>query len=226
MLWTETTTDEEAGSLNEAMWGTVVTEEADGSIVGRTNGPPTEGGQFWADAISKLKDDPTARLAMARRHFPLPAAWREAALALRAMIRKARKDGVPYEAELRELHRIAAVSSFAAYGIIERVPYARIATLDLRYERLGAERLTLLQKTDVKWMRESWGEPEDHTSISELYPGLQQREFDRVMKEDELRKQERMDKLFASLDLSPAPVEPKPPSEPAPRGFLARLFRR
>lgn len=38
---------------------------------------------FWADEIRKEKDDPDERLAMALRNLPLPAAFREAAKALR-----------------------------------------------------------------------------------------------------------------------------------------------
>jgi hypothetical protein len=48
---------------------------------------------------------------MASRHLPLPAAWREMAVALRTKIRKARKEKISYENLLRELHHLAAMSS-------------------------------------------------------------------------------------------------------------------
>ena len=49
-------------------------------------------GVFWADYIKTLKDDPERRLAVARAYLPLPAAFRHAAVALRALIRRRQSD--------------------------------------------------------------------------------------------------------------------------------------
>jgi hypothetical protein len=46
---------------------------------------------------------------MARRHLPLPAAFREAAIALRAIARQNRKHGNDYRSALEELYRLAAI---------------------------------------------------------------------------------------------------------------------
>ena len=51
-------------------------------------------GVFWADYIKTLRDDPEGRLVVARDYLPLPAAFREAAVALRALIRGKRKEGL------------------------------------------------------------------------------------------------------------------------------------
>lgn len=92
MLWIETKTDKEAQDLQAAIWDPVITIEPDGSMKGRSPGPVEDGGEFWFETLQRDKRDPTQRYAIARRHLPLPAAWREMAIALRAMIRQARKD--------------------------------------------------------------------------------------------------------------------------------------
>ena len=91
MLWTETATQEQANERYRRMWGTTFTETPEG-LIGKVNGEGlSEGELFWADAIKGTQADPAARFAMAKRHLPLPTAFREAAIALRAMIRAKRK---------------------------------------------------------------------------------------------------------------------------------------
>ncbi|MDK1389484.1 hypothetical protein QN224_29300 [Sinorhizobium sp. 8-89] len=119
--WVDTTTDEEARALDRGMWDFVAREEPDGTVISQAPGPPPENGEFW-HALERIKDDPDQRYAIARRHLPLPAAWREMAVALRMKIRKARKEKTGYEELLRELHHLAAMASYAGYGPIQRVP--------------------------------------------------------------------------------------------------------
>lgn len=69
--------DEEARAPDRGMWEVVGRQEPDGSFVAQATGPAPENGEFWADALDRIKDDPDQRYAMARRHLPLPAAWRE-----------------------------------------------------------------------------------------------------------------------------------------------------
>ncbi len=137
MLWIETTTNAEARALDRGIWEVVGRHEPDGSFAAQAPGPGPENGEFWADALDRIKDDPDERYAMARRHLPLPAAWREMAIALRTKIRKARREKTDYENLLRELHHLAAMWSYTDYGYIERIPYARLASLDLAYHRIG-----------------------------------------------------------------------------------------
>jgi hypothetical protein len=174
MIWLDTRSEEEAARRREAMWGTVITEEEteEGlAIVGRVRGDGLyEAGRFWADAINDLKDDPEQRLAMAKRHLPLPAAFLEAAIALRALIREARKSGQPIEERLKELHHLAAISSLGAYDDLDARPYSQIEALDLSPRALGWEELPLLNKTDQKWMAEVWGQANLPTTARKLYP--------------------------------------------------------
>ncbi|MGM4913152.1 hypothetical protein [Rhizobium sp. 768_B6_N1_8] len=117
LLWVETTTDEEARALDRQMWDFATRQEPGGTTIMQAPGPAPENGEFWADALDRITDDPDQRYAMARRHLPLPAAWREMAVAIRMKIRKARKEKTGYEDLLQELHHLAAMSSYAGYGL-------------------------------------------------------------------------------------------------------------
>lgn len=185
MLWIDTRTDEEAIARSEGLWTPVATDHPDGSWSARVPGPEREDGRFWADAIADVKDDPRKRLEIARRHFPLPGAFREAAIALRALIRDARKREAEFESLLRELHHYAAISSWClpynevarepGFNVFERTPYARLAALDLGWDLVGCDALLLLNKTDRSIMRDAWGEPKAHRTANNLYRELWER---------------------------------------------------
>lgn len=91
-----------------------------------------ESGQFWADRIKSLRGEPDKRLRLAMENLPLPGAFTEAAIATRALIREARKQGLPYEDHLALLYWLAAISSFGipyserlgqpGYNVVEAVP--------------------------------------------------------------------------------------------------------
>lgn len=200
MPWINTKSDEDAGQLSEAMWAPVWTEHGDGSVTAKVTGPEEVDGQFWADAIREVRDKPSARLAIALNNLPLPAAFREVSLALRAIIRQLRKDGHPFDNELRQLHYWAAISSWGeaystalqgpGYSVLANTPYAKLAELDLSYEIIGSEKLEGLNKSDRRMMREAWGEPKVHTTAHALYETLwreqERKAVERRRKEDEL----------------------------------------
>ena len=182
MLWLETKTEAEAIARSERLWTPVGRDTADGGFVATCPGPEPESGHFWGDAIKELVDDPQGRLDIARRQLPLPGAFRQMALALRALIRDARKQGANFDALLKELHHFAAVSSWTlpyneiarepGFNVIERTPYAKLAALDLSWDAVGGDELPLLNKTDRTLMRQVWGEPQRHTTANALYHGL------------------------------------------------------
>lgn len=226
--WVDTTTDEEARALDRQIWDFATRKEADGTVISQAAGPPPENGEFWSHTLDRIKDDPDQRYAMARRHLPLPAAWREMAIALRTKIRTARKETKPYEDLLQELHHLAAMSSYAGYGIIQRVPYARLAALDLAYDRTGFERLDLLGVTDGKWMRDLWGEPSGHSTAAELYKDMLAADLERLDADRKREDAERMDLLFGKLSTNTR-VESRPDPQPDTqkrRGLLGWLFGR
>lgn len=228
MLWVDTKADKEARALDRGMWEVVGRQEPGGSFVAQATGPAPENGEFWADALGRIKDDPDQRYAMARRHLPLPAAWREMAIALRTKIRKARKEKTDYENLLRELHHLAAMWSYTHYGYIERIPYARLASLDLAYHRVGSERLPLLGATDRRWMKELWREPSNHSTASELYEDMLSADIERITADRKREDTERMGRFLDDWNEEDE-IETPPTCEPAPpprRGLLGWLFRR
>lgn len=138
-----------------------------------------QSGEFWADRIKKLRGEPVKRLAVALENMPLPASFREAAIATRALIRDKRKQKTPYDEELALLYWLAAINSFSVpysevleapgYNVIESIPGQKLKGLPFSYKSLGYEKLELLNKTDINWLVESWGEPERHTTLHEIH---------------------------------------------------------
>ena len=145
-----------------------------------TKVPP---GVFWADHIKTLKDNPEARLTVAQDYQPLPAAFREAAIALRALIRERRKSKREYKDFLLGLYRTAATENFLlgtpylegigpGFNIAADIPRDVWQQLELPYEEIGYEKLELLNKTDVKWLVEAWGEPSTHQIAQQFHKAL------------------------------------------------------
>lgn len=237
MRWIDTTTEDQVVRRDEALWKPVWTPTETG-IEGHTPGPREDGGEFWYETLQRSKDDPQRRYEIAERHLPLPAAWREMAIALRAMIRQARKEGADAEPALRKLHGLAALWSFAVetdadkgigYGLFEMTPYSRFAGLDLSWERIGCDELILLNATDRKWMRAAWGEPPVHSSAKrrnrELYLAVSARVRELNGIERERRQAEAMARIDHMLR-EDEPAAPVPAEQAARHGLLARIFGR
>ena len=74
------------------MWDFATRQEPDGRTIIQVPGPAPENGEFWSHALDRIKNDHDQGYAMARRHLPLPAAWREMAIALHTKIQKGRKE--------------------------------------------------------------------------------------------------------------------------------------
>lgn len=225
MVWIDTKTPEEAKHIQDRMWGADLREAPDGTVIGVRGEGLHEGGEFWADAIKKLKDKPHERLSMAKRHLPLPGAFSEAAIALRAIIRQARKQKAGYDSALKELYQLAAIWSFCipyaprleqpGFNVWARVPFSEIERMSLTWLSLGYEKLELLKKTDRKLMVEVWGEPQTHTTAHMKYKSVWDKYEDILIEE----KQSRWS--------SPIDIEIQPPmAKPQRRGLLARLFGR
>jgi len=202
MIWLDTRTRSDAERRRSAMWGTALSETPEGGLVGRVNGEGLyEGDRFWADAIKDTYDDPTRRLAMAKRNLPLPAAFREAAIALRAIIRTKRKTGASFEAELSELHRLAAIASLAPYDPLDITPFAEIEKLDLTPSNVGWAGLPLLNKTDRQWMAETWPSPRRHATGESVYPDVHAAGRLAVQRHNDAMLQD----VLARVDALPAP---------------------
>ncbi|MBK1666641.1 hypothetical protein CKO28_01105 [Rhodovibrio sodomensis] len=185
--WAETATDAEAERQGQAFWRQLRTD--------------VQQGTFWADEIKQLHGDPPARLEKAMQNLPLPAAFREAAVALRAMIRTKRKNGEDWDQELGLLYWLAAIDSFRldrserlnqpGFNVMSSIPARRLFELPFDYDTLGYRHLTLLKKTDVKWLRERFGEPRNHTTLNALHPEVW-REYEDKTAEQQARERDRL----------------------------------
>ena len=163
--WHKTTSDEEAKARSIDFWN--------------RHAADLHAGNFWADRIKQLKSEPEKRLRLALDNLPLPASFREAAVALRALIRERKKTGEKYDEQLAMLYWLAAINSFSTqystvlqepgYNVVESVPGVRLKNLSFTYKELGYMQLELLNKTDIKWMTEAWGEPKTHTTLHEMH---------------------------------------------------------
>ena len=163
--WIDTKSDEDTAIHSTEFWK-VLREDFDA-------------GEFWADRIKKYRGEPVKRLSEAIKNIPFTAAFREAAIATRALIKEKRAAGVGYEEELTLLYWLAAVRSFmleyaprlkeSGYNIMESISAKRIKSLPFSYKVLGYKHLELLNKTDRKWIVEQWGEPETHSTLNKLH---------------------------------------------------------
>ena len=163
--WHDTKNDEEAKSFSSDFWSKHREE--------------LKSGEFWFDRIKKLQGEPVKRLKLAIDNLPLPAAFREAAVAVRALIREKKTSKTNYDDELALLYWLAAINSFSipystvlqepGYNVIELIPGRELKALPFTYDELGYDKLELLIKTDIKWLVELWGEPTKHTTMHELH---------------------------------------------------------
>ncbi|MGY8775344.1 hypothetical protein [uncultured Spongiibacter sp.] len=201
--WHNLSSGAEAGAFSQTFWERHKRE--------------MESGEFWADRIKGLRGEPVERLRVAIENLPLPAAFKEAAVATRALIRECRKSKEPYDDQLALLYWLAAVYSFAipfssrlgepGYNVLESVPGEVLKGLEFSYKQLGYEKLELLNKTDIKWLIASWGEPDAHSSLHELHQAVWKKYEDALIKE---RKEENTKFAKEMEALLREDIEPRP----------------
>lgn len=168
-----------------------------------------QSGEFWADKIKHLRGEPTERLRLAIENLPLPAAFREAAIATRALIRERRKLKAPYEDQLTLLYWLAAIDSFfvpyseklqtPGYNIVEAVPGSVLKSLPFTYAELGYKKLGLLNKTDTKWLVEAWFEPRAHSTLHVLHHDVWDKYENHVGEQLKERDEQLADLIRASM---------------------------
>jgi hypothetical protein len=166
--WIDTKTESESESHAVDFWKALRNER--------------DAGEFWADRIKKFRGEPLKRLSTALEKLPLPAAFSEAAVAIRALIKEKRKNKEDYEEELTFLYWLAAVRSFMlayapklkepGFNVIESMPGKLLKSLPFTYRELGYKKLELLNKTDCKWLVEAWGEAQIHSTLNKLHKNV------------------------------------------------------
>lgn len=210
MRWIDTEIEEHASQHGEAFW--------------TDHRKAIQDDSFWADKIKELRDEPEARLELALENLPLPGAFREAAKALRAVIRNAKKEGPDWKPLLQRLYQMAAYESFMldyaqrlqqpGYNVMESVPGKTVTSLPFTYDQLGYRKLRLVNKTDIKWMIEAWGEPKEHTTLNAMHKATWDHYEDILIQKkisDNLQFKSEISKLFDEdrKSLAQAIVQPK-----------------
>ncbi len=147
------------------------------------------GGEFWFHKVGRLKTEgcSDAVILECTENIPYPAAFREIAVAIRKDIRARRKENADSNDLLKELYKWAVVESFFGnieWGQIlnERMLHSTaqpwIKGIKAAYDLIGYANLGLLNKTDIKWLVEAFGEPTIHSTAREANPDLWQRAVD------------------------------------------------
>ncbi|PNK60153.1 hypothetical protein [Psychrobacter sp. FDAARGOS_221] len=150
----------------------------------RENNRPDTGFLSWSNYIKQHKDDPQQRYAVAQQFLPWPLGFKESVLALRAIIREQKKQQQDYEDQLWTLYQLAAWESFypkqspqldePGFKIFVQFPGSKVTELTIDYQQLGYQQLKLLTKTDAKMLVALYGEPEQHSTLYQLYPEVWQ----------------------------------------------------
>jgi len=133
--------------------------------------------------MEQLEADPVERLALARKYMPLPAAFREAAEALRVLILKQAKEETDGIDLLSELYLTAARENFllgtpsivgvgSAYSVATAIPRNVWMRLRMPYAEIGYRHLPLLTPTDCDWFVGAWGEPDTHVSAQAYHQSV------------------------------------------------------
>jgi len=174
--------------------------------------------EFWAEEIKRLRDDPPARLELALADRPYPAAYREAAIALRALIRQAQKDGGATNDLLSQLYELGMEHAFlhdrefmeelgVSFDVAERFAREELDLLAFRYAEFGHERAALFTKTDRKWFEDAWGSPEGNRSPTEAYEDRWRKHAEEVKTENEAHLEELQRLMSAAKTETPSPKD-------------------
>ncbi len=163
--WLSTTTPAEAEAFAGEFWRRHRTAVADG--------------RFWADRIKDVVGQPAERLRIALENLPLPAAFGEAAIAVRALIKLKKGAGQSYSPELALLYKLAALASFSmpysvrlqepGFNVLESIPASVVLGLPYSYKSLGYLNLGLINKNDGRLLEREWGPAEAHTTLLQLH---------------------------------------------------------
>ena len=129
----------------------------------------------WVDEVEKLErnGDLQGALAIYRKNFPLPYAFKNAEVAIRKQIREKRKNKDDYGNLLEALYNTAVCENFFAsvkcFDVIDidlcsltAQPF--IGQIAHPYNQIGYKELKLLKTTDIKWLVEKWGKPNRHSN--------------------------------------------------------------
>ncbi|MBU1362155.1 MAG: hypothetical protein KJ901_25795 [Gammaproteobacteria bacterium] len=120
-----------------------------------------------------------AALQLCESALPQMGAFRQSCVVLRAQIRELKKKRHSHSHALEQLYQLAAQADFfhgktpntkaLAPSAVKQIDYAAWKALSSPYAVLGYKHVSLLTKTDAKWLVQEWGEPESHGYMRELH---------------------------------------------------------
>lgn len=142
--------------------------------------------EFWADKVQRLKKEGASDevIRESGKNIPYPAAFREIAIAIRKDIRARRKENVSAKDLLRKLYKWAVIENFfvdiqwnkiVTERILHSTARSCIKGIKAPYTSIGYENLGLLNKTDLTWLLEAFGEPETHATAQDANGELWQK---------------------------------------------------
>ncbi len=151
-------------------------------------------------------DDIKIRLQNANKSFPLPAGYKDACICMRMIIRNKKKEEQSYESELKQLYRFACEYNFfdsrpyledvqePSYNLNEVIKKSEFSALKMPYREIGYNHIPQLNKTDIKWLVAEYGEPENHTTVSEYHKDFHEK-AEALLKEKRIIAREKLWKM-------------------------------
>ena len=59
-----------------------------------------------------------------------------------------------------------------SFNLSEVLKNTELAALDMPYMNIGYQHISVLNKTDIKWLTSSFGEPNNHITVSEYHKNV------------------------------------------------------
>lgn len=138
--------------------------------------------------VKTTKDSTTeqikVRLNNAKKSIPLPAAYEDACISMRMLIKLKIKEKKVYQSELQQLYRFACEYDLfysepyleeikePSFNLSEVLKKSKLKSLEMPYERIGYNHLSLLNNNDIKLLVSEFGEPESHYDVRQYHKDI------------------------------------------------------
>lgn len=160
-------------------------------------------GLFWYHHLKSLQNEPEKRLKYALTMLPLPAAFREASIAYRSIIREKRKVNIEYKKLLEKFYVLLATQGFLYSpvfncNVAESISKKTLKSLSMPYQDIGYNFIPA-KKTDIKWFVDSWGEPNQHISAQEYHASIYNEAFEKYRLKIQIRNEKSLAEFRALL---------------------------
>lgn len=141
-------------------------------------------------------------------NLPIPAAFREAMIALRSIIKDKNNDSIDSKDDYNLLYRLGVINSMAmpyseflkqpGFNVLERIPGGMLFNLDIPYKKIGYNQIELFNKIDCKNFVNLWGEPESHQTMNTYYNNIWIK-YERITKDDQAKHRLELHKIIDNM---------------------------